>query len=333
MSAPGFWDEAATAQTKSQALSRKKSQLEMFKTWEQRLNDLMELEAQKNAASDEEKLQYQEMIVDEYLALAKEFKVFEFEKMMSGDYDQSDAIVSINAGAGGTDAQDWAEMLLRMYTRWAENIKAFRVELLERSDGEEAGLKSATIKISGPYAYGYLSAEKGVHRLVRKSPFKSSADSRQTSFAGLEVTPVVADMSKIIELDDKDLEIDTMRSGGAGGQNVNKVESGVRVKHIPSGIVVKCTQERSQIQNKALALDLIRSKLLALKEEEQKAKIAQLKGESVSASWGNAIRSYVLDEGRVKDVRTKYETRDVESVLNGEIDAFIEAYLRQIATS
>jgi peptide chain release factor 2 len=271
------------------------------------------------------------MIWDEYSALSKEFKTYEFQRMMSGDYDKFDAIVSINAGAGGTDAQDWAEMLLRMYTRWAENYRDYTVELLERSDGEEAGLKSATIKVTGLYAYGYLSAEKGVHRLVRKSPFKSSADSRQTSFAGLEVTPVVADMSKIIELDDKDLEIDTMRSGGAGGQNVNKVESGVRVKHIPSGIVVKCTQERSQVQNKALALELIRSKLLAIREVEQKAKIAELKGDSVSASWGNAIRSYVLDEGRVKDVRTKYETRDVESVLNGGIDEFIEAYLRQEA--
>ena len=331
MSQSGFWDDQAKAQAKSQTLSQKKNQLEKFNTWNQRLTDLLEIEELKNSSAGEEQAQYQGMIWDEYLSLSKEFKTFEFQKMMSGDYDKFDAIVSINAGAGGTDAQDWAEILLRMYTRWAESYRGYTVELLERSDGEEAGLKSATMKVSGAYAYGYLSAEKGVHRLVRKSPFKSSADSRQTSFAGLEVTPVVADMSKIIELDDKDLEIDTMRSGGAGGQNVNKVESGVRVKHIPSGIVVKCTQERSQVQNKALALELIRSKLLAIREIEQKAKIAELKGDSVSASWGNAIRSYVLDEGRVKDVRTKYETRDVESVLNGDIDEFIEAYLRQEA--
>ncbi len=300
----------------------------MYASWQVRLGDLEALEEMIKSAQADDKAELELMYGDESAKIAKEFHDFDFRRMMSGPYDKADAIVSFNAGAGGTDAQDWTEMLLRMYMRWAEIYKNYKVELLERSSGEEAGIKSATIRISGPYAYGYMAAEKGVHRLVRKSPFKASADSRQTSFAGLEVCPVFPDLSKLIEISDSELEFDTMRSGGAGGQNVNKVETAVRIKHIASGIVVKCTEERSQLRNRERALEMLRSKLLEKREEERRAELAKIKGESVSASWGNAIRSYVLDEGRVKDHRSKYETRDVEMVLNGDIDAFIEAHLR-----
>lgn len=320
MGAPGFWDDPDAAAKVGAEHTRTQRRLETFTKLQ---SDAEDLEGLAELAEEDPDIaeEFEEALnsVEARLSEAEEQRLF------SGDYDAGDALVTVNAGAGGTDAQDWAEMVLRMEMRWAER-RGFKVELLEASAGEEAGIKSATFRVSGDNAYGLYSAEKGVHRLVRLSPF-DSANRRQTSFAGVEVAPVVEEAGDV-EIDDDDLQVDTYRASGAGGQHVNKTDSAVRITHRPSGIVVQCQNERSQSANRATAMAMLRAKLIERQEAERQAEIARERGETLDVNFGSQIRSYVLHPyTMVKDHRTNHEVGNASGVLDGDLDGFVRSWL------
>jgi peptide chain release factor 2 len=325
MGAAGFWDDQERAARVSAEHARTSRKLGVFRALE---HDVADLEPLAELAEEDPGIASE--LEDQVNAVQERLAALEEERLFSGQYDAGDALVTVNAGAGGTDAQDWAEMVLRMEMRWAEK-RGFGVELLEVSPGEEAGIKSATFRVKGENAYGLYGSEKGVHRLVRLSPF-DSANRRQTSFAGVEVSPVVEETNTSLEIDDDDLQIDTYRASGAGGQHVNKTDSAVRITHKPTGIVVQCQNERSQSSNKAEAMAILRSRLVELEERKRREEIAREKGEAQDVNFGSQIRSYVLHPyTMVKDHRTDYEMGDANRVLDGDLDGFVRAYLLKAA--
>jgi peptide chain release factor 2 len=321
--APGFWNDQRAAQEKMRELSSLREEVELWQginRQAQEALDLLELAAEEDDDSILAEL------TTEVENLESQLEKMEFQLALSGKHDKEPALLSIHAGAGGTEAQDWTEMLMRMYMRWAE-ANGYRVLLVDQTEGEEAGLKSVTLEITGEYAYGYLKTERGVHRLVRISPFDASSR-RHTSFALVEVVP---DIESDIEIDinPDDLEVDVYKSGGAGGQHVQKNSTAIRIRHLPTGIVVTCQNERSQLQNREMALRILRGRLYDLELKKQEEEQARLKGQHVEAGWGNQIRSYVLHPYKmVKDHRTDYEVGNAEAVLDGRLDGFIDAYLR-----
>jgi peptide chain release factor 2 len=320
MGAAGFWDDQATAARVSAEHSRVNRRLEEFRTLESDIGDLEELE---ELASDDDSIAAE--VEEQRASIEARLAALEEARLFAGDYDAGDAVVTVNAGAGGTDSQDWAEMLLRMLMRWAEG-RDMKVELKEASEGEEAGLKSASFTAAGENAYGLFSAEKGVHRLVRISPFDSAAR-RHTAFAGVEVAPLVEDAVEV-EIEPDDLQIDTYRASGAGGQHVNKTDSAVRITHRPSGIVVQCQNERSQTANKETAMKMLRGRLIEAEERRRAEEIAKERGEAQDVGWGSQIRSYVLHPyTMVKDHRTNVEIGNAQGVLDGDLDELVRAEL------
>ena len=323
MNAPGFWDDLDRSRTVNQRISAIESKIEHYNSLMEMCSDI---ETMMELADDETDQAMADEAGEELEKLDHQVDMLALETLMRGDYDQNNAILSLHAGAGGTEAQDWTQMLYRMYTRYCERL-GFKVTLLDYLDGDEAGTKSATFEVTGQNAYGYLRGEKGVHRLVRISPFDSNAR-RHTSFASLDVSPVIEDDGKVV-IDMEEVRVDTYRSTGAGGQHVNKTDSAVRLTHMPTGIVVSCQNERSQIQNREKAMQMLRARLIELREREKEEQMADIKGEMKKIEWGSQIRSYVFQPyTMVKDHRTGYESGNITDVMDGNIDGFITAYLK-----
>jgi len=327
IAAPDFWNDQAVAQRVTKQVAQLKAPLEQVDFYQRRIDDLLVTIDLAEEADDAELTAEANREVWEIEQLVHQF---ELQILLNGKYDAFSAILTIHAGAGGTEAQDWAEILQRMYMRWGERHK-FKVEVLDYLAGDEAGTKSVTMAVRGAYAYGFLRPEMGVHRLVRISPFDASGR-RHTSFAAVEVMPEIEEDVEDIEIRPEDLKVDTFRSGGAGGQHVNKTESAVRITHLPTGIIVACQQERSQIQNRAVAMTMLRSKLVELKLEEQYKEMAQVRGPQMEIAWGSQIRSYVFQPyTMVKDHRSGVEMGNVQAVMDGDLDSFIYGYLEKKA--